>query len=64
MINYNSCYYCISLHVCPGEIFILDSRLDNFLGKKQFFWLSACSVLIVVRCFKRFFSLGVLDERC
>ena len=40
--------HCMSLHVCPVEIFILDSRLANYLGKKLSFWLSACSVLIVV----------------
>ena len=37
-----------SLHVCPGKIFILDSRLANVLGKKLSFWPSACGVLIVV----------------
>ena len=26
---YYSCQ-CLSLHDCPGEIFILDSRLANF----------------------------------
>ena len=43
-------YFCygMSLHVCPGEIFILDSCLANFLVKKLSFWLSACSVLTVV----------------
>ena len=43
-------YFChsMSLHVCPGEIFILDSRFANYLGKKLFFWLSPCIVLIVV----------------
>ena len=29
-------------------LFTLDSRLANYLGKKLSFWLSACSVLIVV----------------
>ena len=39
----------MSLHICTGKMFILFSRLANFLGgKKLFFWLSACSVLIVV----------------
>ena len=38
----------MSLHVCPGEFFILDSRLANYLGKKLSFWLPACSVLIVM----------------
>ena len=38
----------MSLHVCSGEIFILDSRLAICLGKKLSFWFSACSVLIVV----------------
>ena len=40
--------HCMSLYVCPGERFILDSRLTNILGKKLFFWPSACSVLNVV----------------
>ena len=40
---------CVSLHVCPGDFcFILDSRLANFLGKELSFWLSTCSVLIVM----------------
>ena len=43
--------HCMSLHVCPGEIFILDRRLAIFFGgKKLSFWLSACSVLIVCVC--------------
>ena len=37
----------MSLLVCLGESFILDSRLAIF-GKKLSFWLSVCSVLIVV----------------
>ena len=41
--------HCMSLHVCPGEIIILDnSRLASFLGKNLSFWLSGCSVLIAV----------------
>ena len=41
--------HCVSLHVCPGEIFILYSRLAIFFGgKKLSFWLTACSALIVV----------------
>ena len=40
--------HCMSLHVCPVEIFVLDSRLPNILGKKLSFWLSACSVLVKV----------------
>ena len=40
---------CMYLYVCPGVIRILDSRLASFLGKKLPFWLSACSVLIVVQ---------------
>ena len=40
--------HCMSLHVCPGERFILDSSLANYLGKQLSFWLSACSVLVVV----------------
>ena len=39
--------HCISLYVCLGEMFILGSRLAIF-WKKLYFWLSACSVLIVV----------------
>ena len=35
-------------YVCPGGIFILDSCLAIFFGKKLSFWLSACSVL---KCF-------------
>ena len=30
-------------------MFILDSRLANYLGKKLSFWLPACSDLIVVQ---------------
>ena len=45
LLFYYICH-CMSLHVCLGEIFILDSRLA-ILGKKLSFWLSACSVLIV-----------------
>ena len=40
--------HCMYLHVCPGEMFILDSRLANFWRKQLSLWLSACSVLIVV----------------
>ena len=39
--------HCMSLQVCLGEIFILDSRL-GFFAKKLSFYLSACSVLIVL----------------
>ena len=56
--------HCMSLHVCPGEIFTLDSRLANYLGKKLSFWLSACSVLIAVAFSVSFFPFGVLDTRC
>ena len=45
------CYYfchCMSLHVCPGESLILGCRFGHCLGKTLSFWLSACSVLIVV----------------
>ena len=41
MVNY-SCH-CMSLHVCPGKIFVLDIRLA-ILGKLSFCF-SACSVL-------------------
>ena len=43
--------HCMSLyvHVCPGDFFFIsESRLFNFLGKKLSFWLSACSVSIVM----------------
>ena len=41
--------HCMSLHVCLGDfIFILDSHLAIVLGQKLSFWLSACSVLIMV----------------
>ena len=40
----------MSMHVCPGDYFIiiiiLDSRLADYMGKKLSFWLSGCSVLI------------------
>ena len=45
-VVYYNCH-CMSLYVCLGAYFILDSRLTIF-GKKLSFWLSACSVLIVV----------------
>ena len=41
-------FYCMSFHVCPGEVLILDSRLANFWEKKLSLWLSACSVLSLV----------------
>ena len=44
----------MSLHVCPGEIFILDSRLAIFWGKKLSFWPTACFVLIVVSLLSSF----------
>ena len=44
--------HCLCLRVCPGEILSLDSRLASYLGKTLFFWLSACSVLIVVPLLK------------
>ena len=41
--------HCMSLYVCPDDISLfLDSRLTSLLGKKLFFWLSVCSVFIVV----------------
>ena len=40
--------HCMSLHVFPGDIFILDSRLAICFGKKLSFRLSACSILITV----------------
>ena len=48
-VVYYLCQY-MSLHVLPGErfVFSLDSRLAKCLVKKLSFWLSACSVLIVV----------------
>ena len=41
-------FHCMFLHVCPGKMFILDSRLAIFFAKKLFFWLSAGSILVVV----------------
>ena len=40
-------YFCqyMSLHVCPGEIFILDSCLGNLFGKETV--LSA----VCLKCF-------------
>ena len=44
-------YFC---HCMPLDVvlvlfvFIVDSRLANCLGKKLSFWLSVCSILIVV----------------
>ena len=55
----------MSLHVCLGEIFILDTRLAMF-GKKLSFWLSACSVLIVVPLLyvsASFFPFVVLERK-
>ena len=56
----------MSLHVCPGVIFILDSRLAIFLGKKLSFWLSACSAFDfgAVALSASFFPFGVFDGRC
>ena len=42
--------HCMSLHVCLGAIFILDSCLA-ISGKKLSFWLSVCSVLILLPLF-------------
>ena len=39
--------HCMSLHVCPGDIFILDSRLANFWERNCPFGF-LFSVLIVV----------------
>ena len=54
----------MSLHVCLGQIYILDSRLAIF-RKKLSFWLSACSILIVVPLLKYFklFAFGVLERK-
>ena len=38
----------MSLHACPGECFYFGQPFGQFFGKKLSFWLSACSVLIVV----------------
>ena len=32
-------FHCMPLHVCPGEMFILDNPFGHFLGKKQSFLL-------------------------
>ena len=58
-------YHCICLCiVCPGDFFfILNSRLANCLGKKGSFWLSLCSILIVVPLLLSapFFHFGFLN---
>ena len=42
--------HCMSLHVCSGDFFFYFcySQFTNYFGKKLSFWLSACSILIVV----------------
>ena len=42
-------YFChfMSLHLCPVKVFVLNSRLVNFWGKKLYFSRFACSVSIV-----------------
>ena len=42
----------MSLHVCPGEIFILDSRLAIFFAGRGGGWLRNCpfGLLLVVDC--------------
>ena len=45
---YSICH-CMSLHVCLGEIFILDGSLAILFRRRLSFWLSACGVLIMVR---------------
>ena len=42
--------HCLSLHVCLGAI-LFWIAVGHFLGEKLSFWLSACSVLIVVPLF-------------
>ena len=55
----------MSLHVCPDESFILDSRLANF-------WEETVLLAFCLYCFDcgadalsaSFFLFGVLDGRC
>ena len=58
--------YCMSLHVCSGDLFFtLDSRSVNFFKTKMSFWLSACNGLIEVSLHCAFFfPFDVLDGRC
>ena len=51
LINSAVVYYfchCMSLQIGPGILFSLDRRLVILGERKLSFWLSACSVLIVV----------------
>ena len=58
----------MSLHVCLGDFFFFFffffSRLAIF-WKKLSFWLSACSVLIMVPLLSvlKFFPFGVLERK-
>ena len=54
----------MSLHVCPGEIFILDSRIAKFWERNCPFGFSACSVLIDKYVLLSLWCLGrkVLDN--
>ena len=53
----------MSLHVCPGEIFILDSRLANF-GKETVLlaFCLQCFHCGAVALSASFFPFGVLEE--
>ena len=56
----------MSLHVCLGEVCILDSRLAIFFaGKKLSFWLSACSDFYcgAVTLSASFFPFGVYERK-
>ena len=57
--------HCMSLHVCLGESFILDSRLAIFFfffWKKLSFWLSVCSVVPLLLT-ASFFPFAVLERK-
>ena len=52
------------LHVCPGEIFILDSRLAIFWGKTVLLaFCLQCFDCGAVASSASFFSFGVLERK-
>ena len=54
-------FHCMSLHVCPVDIFILDSHLANFRERNCSFGCFDCGAVALCASF---FPFGVLDERC
>ena len=50
----------MSLHVCPGEIFILDSRLASSVLLAVCLWCFDCGAVALT---ESFFPFGVLDGR-